>query len=121
MGIAFGDKTKKNAVGIVTPPMAQANIRPFLNLVTIVKAFSDSWYAIVTHGKYDDFEGTLYERIYEIIHKSGKNPISRIFKYTFTQAKIAWCLAKLPRNDLWIFYLGDTLILPMIFSQQKQI
>lgn len=105
-------------IGILTFPMAQANVKPFSNLVNIVKDLSDSVYVIATRGKNTNLEGVRNEIIYEIVHKSGKNPISRIFRYIWTQLKMSQCLANLSKKvDLWIFYIGDALVVPMITAK----
>ena len=110
---------KKN-IGIVTTAIGQANIIPLWNLIAIIKALSDDTYAIVgLYGKnIITPKEKKKERIYKIVHKPGKHILNRILNYTLTQLRISYNLAKLSKNvDLWIFYVSDSLLIPMITAK----
>ena len=109
---------RKPNMGVLIPSMGQANIKPFSNLVNIVRAYSNSLCVIVACRENTHLGGPKGERIFKIIHKSGNNSISRVFRYVLTELKISWCLASLSKNvDLWVFYMGDSSILPMIIAK----
>jgi len=108
---------KKTNIGILTPPMGQANIKPLSNLVTIAKAISNDLCVIVTCQKRRYFKDIKDGKIYGIIHRSGSSPIDRALRYIWTQIRISWYLINLTKYDLWIFYIGDALIIPMITAK----
>ena len=109
---------KKVHIGILSPPMDQANVEPFFNLVDIIRKISNKSYVIAIYGKNTRIGFAEYEDIFNVIHEPGKNFISIVFKYMMTQFRISGHILKLSKNvNFWIFYMGDSLIMPMITAK----
>ena len=106
-------------IGILTFPMAQANLKPSSNFVNIIQALSNNIFIIIVYNKEIPIhEDGKNREIYKICHKSGKNPLNRISNYILTQLRISYKFAKLSKDvDLWFFYIGDTAVVPMIIAK----
>ena len=108
--------TKKANIGILTFPISKAGSITTLNLVDIVYSLSNNLYLITGNDGYTFFKEDKRVHTYGIVHKSGKNTITRVMKYIYTQLKIAHILFKLRKKvELYIFSTGgEGLILPML-------
>lgn len=111
---------KKNVkrIGILAPPMGQANIRPLLNLILIINAISNEATVILTRSQQIDYFDIPQKNLYVVIHRSGTNPISKTLQLIQTQTKIAISMLKHSQDiDIWIFFIGDLLFIPMIVAK----
>jgi glycosyltransferase involved in cell wall biosynthesis len=108
-------KTSKN-IGILTFPISEAGNIPLSNLVDILQPLSNNLYLITGNDGYRFFEDYEGVHTYGIEHESGKNVITRVTKYIYTQLKISYTLFKLREEvDFYIFFIGgEGLILPML-------
>ena len=124
-----GDKNmhacKKASIGIVTPPMSQANIIPTWNLLNIVSRLTNNVYFIAVNATQNSLQNNRVIRkrnsnviIYETVYSSGKNVFARVLKYFQAQLWASLQVLRVLKNvDFWIFYLGDALILPMLVTK----
>jgi len=115
-------RASKNAsIGIITPPISQANIIPACNLVAIVNRLRNNVYFVAINATQYSLQNNSVIRkrnsdfiIYELVYKSGKNVFTRILKYVQAQLWASLQVVRLLKKvDFWIFYLGDELFLPM--------
>ncbi|AFV22750.1 LPS glycosyltransferase [Methanolobus psychrophilus R15] len=109
-------------IGIISSPMGQANIKPFSNYLNILEHISDNLYIVPAYGvnksSLDTIEIDSKKNIYEIKHRFSKNTIVRIYRYILLQLKMSWHILNLfKRVDVWIFFLGDGLILPIMLAK----
>lgn len=104
-------------MGIISCPMGQANINPFYNCIKILSEISSGLCVIAIYdqnvkSKINDKRITC-----EIIHKPGNKRLSRIYRYIFTQTKVVWHLLHSLNTKIWIFYLGEGLIFPLLVAK----
>lgn len=107
---------KKANIGILTFPTSKAGNIPLSNLVEILNPLSNDLYLVTGNDGYMFFKEDERIHTYGIRHESGKNVITRVTKYIYTQLKISYTVFKLREEvDFYIFFLGgDGLILPML-------
>jgi glycosyltransferase involved in cell wall biosynthesis len=107
---------KKPNIGILTFPISKAGNIPLSNLIDIVYSFSDDLYLITGNDGYMFFKEDERIHTYGIRHESGKNVITRVTKYIYTQLKISYTIFKLREEvDFYIFFIGgEGLIIPML-------
>ncbi|NQE45706.1 Trehalose synthase [ANME-1 cluster archaeon GoMg2] len=107
---------KKPNIGMLTFPVVKAGNIPLSNLVDIVHSCSNELYLITGNDGYDFFKNDKRVHTYGIRHEMGKNEITRVAKYIWTQLKISYILFKLRRKtDFYIFFIGgEGLILPIL-------
>lgn len=76
-------------------------------------------FLITGNEGYDFFKNDKNLHTYGVFHTSGKNTITRIVKYVFTQLKLTKNLVTVSKNiDIWIFYFcGDGLLIPMLAAK----
>lgn len=110
---------KKPNSGILTFPIGKAGIAPLSNLIDVLYPLTNHIYLITGNAGYDFFKGNEKIHTYGIRHKGGSNVFTRIMKYTCTQLRISYKLAKIGGNvDIWIFSVGgDILVLPMLTAK----
>jgi len=108
-------------IGVLSCPMGKANIQPFTNLIGLLRQISPGVEVIAVHDEFssiNELQNDDFLNITEIIHYSGSTALlSRIGSYLKTQVRTSSRLLLSRRNDLWIFYLDDGLILPMITAK----
>ena len=107
---------KKANIGILTFPIIEAGNIPLSNLTEIVYPLSNDLYLITGNDGYAFFKDDERIHTYGIIHERGKNTITRVMKYIYTQLKISYTVFKLRQKvDFYIFFIGGAgLILPML-------
>lgn len=110
---------KKPNIGILTFPISVAGNIPLSNLVDILGPLSNNLYLITGNDGYTSFKEDKRVHTYDVEHKSGKTPLTRITKYIYTQLRISYQLAKVTKNvDLWIFFIGgQNLLFPMLTAK----
>ena len=108
-------------VGVLSCPMAKANIQPFTNLIDLLRQISPKVEIIAVHDEFSsikELQKDGFPNITEIIHYSGSTAVlSRISSYLKTQVRVSSRLLLSRGNDLWVFYLDDGLTLPMITAK----
>jgi len=101
--------------------MGEANIQPFMNLVGLLRQINPKIAVIAVHDEFSSmsgFQNDDFSNISEIIHHSGSTTfLSRVGSYLRTQVMISIRLLLSPRSDLWLFYIDNGLILPMITAK----
>jgi hypothetical protein len=111
------DVNEKN-IGILTVPISESENIPLSNLVDIVYSFSNDLYLITGNDGYTFFKEDKRIHTYGIEHERGTNVFTRILRYTYTQLRISYKLARLSRKvDLWIFFFGEGLLLPLLTAK----
>lgn len=103
---------------LISPLMSKANIRPFKNLVTIIKAISKDLIILKVFDinisniipNYDKYEVS-------ISHKNGKTRISSIYYYIYTQIKISKKIFQNRQNEIFIFYLCNFQLIPLLLTK----
>lgn len=107
-------KKKEIRLGLVSPIMGKANLKPFKNLTKLIKPLSDSLRVIKIFDK--SLENIAPDDA--LLHGKQDNFISQIFYYLYVQLKISHKLYSLSSDvDIWIFYLGHKMIIPMITAK----
>ena len=108
-------------IGVLSCPMGEANIQPFMNLVGLLRQINPKIAVIAVHDEFSSmsgFQNDDFSNISEIIHHSGSTTfLSRVGSYLRTQVMISIRLLLSPRSDLWLFYIDNGLILPMITAK----
>ena len=108
-------------IGVLSCPMGEANIQPFMNLVGLLRQISPKLAVIAVHDEFSsisELQNDDFPNISEIIHHSGSTALlSRVGSYFGTQVRISIRLLLSPRSDLWIFCLDNGLILPMVTAK----
>lgn len=108
-------------IGVLSCPMGEANIQPFTNLVGLLRQISPKVAVIAVHDEFSsisELKNDDLPNISEIIHHSGStNLLSRVGSYFGTQISISIRLLLSPRGDVWIFYIDNGLILPMVTAK----
>lgn len=111
------DSTK---IGVISCPMGQANINPFCNCIDILSRISSNLRVIAIYDENIKYKINDKRITCEVIHKPGKKRLSRIYRYLFTQLKIVWHLLHFKNTKVWIFYLGEGLIFPLLAAKLLQ-
>lgn len=98
--------------------MSKANIVPYSNLSQILKSISSNLCIIsIYHNSLCD----LYKKdnaLNSFIFDQGNNNFSMIFNFIRLQVNISYLLIKKSNNiDLWVFYLGDLYLFPLIVNK----
>ena len=107
-------KKKETRIGLVSPIMGRANLKPFKNLIKLLKPLSDTLSVIKVYDK------TLENYADEdaILHEKRDNVITQILYYLYVQLMISRKLYILSGDvDIWIFYLGHKMLIPMITAK----
>ncbi len=112
-------KKERQNIGLVTFPISKTGNIPLSNLVDILSAFSTCVYVITGN------EANIYPkehrqvRVYRIDHKTGKNALTRVISYIYTQLRICYQLVRLSRDvKLWFFFIGgEGLLLPIVTAK----
>jgi glycosyltransferase involved in cell wall biosynthesis len=110
---------KKPTIGILTFPISEAGNIPLSNLVDILKPISNDLYLITGNDGIKFFKDDAEIRSCGIEHESGKNVLTRIIRYVYTQLKVSYKLARIAKGvDVWIFFIGgDSLVFPMLTAK----
>jgi len=105
---------EKKKLALANFPGSKARFKIVSDLIEILEPISDGLYVITSKEFKEAFSNDNCELI-GISHKKGKNPISRVIKFIFTQIKIAKCLTKNKQDfDTVIFGFGGfNLIIPV--------
>lgn len=100
---------------IVTSPRSDAGIYPLSNLVSLALGLSTKLFLVTgNEGK------TLFDKFprlngYSVTYAEEKNSFSRIIAYLKLQIDISYQLLKMgDKVDVFIFYMGEGLFLPII-------
>ncbi len=105
---------KETRIGLVSPIMGKANLKPFNNLTKLIKPLSDTLRFIKI---YDDSLSNIANDD-SILHGKQDNFISQILHYLYVQLEVSHKLYALSGDvDIWIFYLGDRMLIPMITAK----
>jgi glycosyltransferase involved in cell wall biosynthesis len=106
-------------IGILTFPISEAGNIPLSNLVDILKPISNDLYLITGNDGIKFFKDDAEIRSCGIEHESGKNVLTRIIRYVYTQLKVSYKLARIAKGvDVWIFFIGgDSLVFPMLTAK----
>ena len=102
--------------------MWNANINPCFNLVSLMGRSESDVLAIITHTDDSSLAGFPMSaknvKLVEIVHNLGRSKISKIIYYILTQLRILHAtLFYLRDKELWIFFIDNGLILPMISAK----
>jgi glycosyltransferase involved in cell wall biosynthesis len=104
----------KPRICVVTYPGQVASIAPLSNLVEILSEISESLYLITGNEGKNVLNAHPKIGGYSINYKLKQFIIARIFDHFLLQAKIAIRILKINRDiDIYVFYMGAGLILPM--------
>lgn len=104
-------------LGVVSPVMSKANVYPFSNLINILIFISSDICSIVTINEGVKLTSNTSES-FKIVYKINKNIIIRLLYHLWIQLRITFRLLMISKDiDLWIFYLGEAFILPMIAAR----
>lgn len=108
----------KNAnIGIAAFPQPKIENRPLTYFIDVIYPLAKNIY-VITGKKNIASKDDKKIHIYEIERKIGANIITKIINHAQIELKISYKLAKAPRNiDLWIFYAGGEMPLPMIAAK----
>ena len=103
---------KELNIGIITPASNVKGQPPISNLVDILSSSSNNIHVITASGN------VISKDTIEIkpnIKRKRINVISRIINYIYMQFRISYASLKLLKIiDLWIFFSGEGLILPLL-------
>lgn len=116
----FNQKNKRNRIGLVSCPMGEANIQPFISLVKILSNIDTTIHVIAVQDKdasINNYQNLKNTNVTILVHDSGLSSISRIKNYVITQIKISFRIFFLSDVKTWIIYLDNGLILPIIISK----
>jgi glycosyltransferase involved in cell wall biosynthesis len=115
-----GISEKKPNISIVTWPIHKSGITPLQNLVNIIGPLSNE-IIIITGAAGADIvvQPGIKTSFRRIKYYSSTNKISKIINNAFMQVKISWqMLFTCRRADLYIFYVGASLLLlPMLAAK----
>lgn len=107
-------KKKEIRLGLVSPIMGKANLKPFKNLTKLIKPLSKSLSVVRVYD--ESLKGIAQEDA--LFHQKQDNFITQIFYYLVVQLKISHRLHSLSGDvDVWIFYLGHKMLIPMITAK----
>jgi glycosyltransferase involved in cell wall biosynthesis len=116
---------KKASIGVVTPPISQANVIPVWNLIDIVSCLANNVHFVAVNSTQSSYQNNKMIRkrnsdviIYELMYKSGKNVFTRVLIYFQAQLWASLQILRVfEKVDLWVFYLGDELFFPMLVTK----
>ena len=108
--------TRQNAnIGIAALPLRKIENIPLSYFIEVIYPLSKDIYVITGKRNVVSKDNLKKIHIYEIEHKIGINIIIKIIKHILIELKISYKILKLSKNiDLWIFYTGGLMPLPMI-------
>ena len=116
-----GSKLRMNAkneqpnICIITTPRPKAGVIPLSNLIDVLYPLSHDLYVVTGNEGNVACKDRKGIHGYLMIHKVRTQVVARIFNYIYLQLRISYRLIKLARNvDLWIFFMGDGLFLPVL-------
>lgn len=110
---------KKKNIGILAFSIGKSGNTPISNFIDILSPISNNLYLITGNNGYNLYCHDSRIKTYGFNHSSGKNFITIILRYIYTQLLISYKIFKLYKNiDIWVFFIGgDTLIFPMIAAK----
>ncbi len=112
--------TTLHSVGLLSRPMSSASISPFLNLICIIRDIYPDAHVITVHDANSHIDGYFHKikktNFSEIVHYSGRNNIFRIFHYFITQTSISKIIMEGSKPCIWIFFIDNGYILPMLIN-----
>lgn len=113
-------KKDKLNIGLVTFHAMEGGGTPLSNIIDILCSMSNSLY-IITASKATIFTERNYGKnvhIYRVDYKAWGSILARVAKFSYAQLKISYRLLKLSKKvDLWLFFLGEYSLLPMITAK----
>ena len=116
---------ENTSIGIIIFPFHKGSGQPLSNLIKLIEDLPAS-INLLTGSVEKDLEipvtrGNLIHT--DVYHKGGKNPVSRIYRYVFTQLRLSLKLLSLKKHtNTWIFFLGgENLLLPMLTAKLLRI
>ena len=108
---------KSLRLGIATLPISSAGIIPLSNIIFVLSAISKNIW-VITGGEFYTKDSCRIADIYKVRYKKRGNFFSKVINYIYIQSKISLELLKLSKKvDLWIFFGGGGLILPILTSK----
>ena len=110
---------KKYRLGILTPPIGETGVLPLINLVTILKQFTEKLYVITGNEGYRNLSMRKDVTTYGLFYKTEKGAISRIVKHIYLQLLLSSYVVRLYREvKVWFFFIGgEVLIIPILFAR----
>ncbi len=100
---------------VVTSPRAKASVVPILNLMDILTDLSTSLYLITGNEGATVCKERKNIQGYSLEYQPQSLPLARICAYILLQMRISYEIVKLRnRVDLFIFLMGEGLLLPML-------
>jgi len=117
----FDMKSHKNergtGIGVLSQIGGRAEFQPFVNLIEIAKGLS-AIPAVIEISK--DSRSLCSEKdtgliVRNVVHESSPSPVRRALNYFKTQLISAYHIVSLSNKvNLWVFYMGDAMVLPTI-------
>ena len=105
-------------IGIATFPLQKIENIPLSYFIEVIYPISKGIYVITGKRNISSIDNLKKLYIYEIESENGINIIIKIIKYIRLELKISYIVLKLSRNvDLWIFYTGGEMPLPIIIAK----
>ena len=104
-------------IGVLSQIGGRGEFRPFANLIEIAKGLS-AIPAVIEISK--DRRSLCSEKdtgliVRNVVHESSPSPVRRALNYFKTQLISAYHIVSLSNKvDLWVFYMGDAMVLPTI-------
>ena len=105
-------------IGIATFPLQKIENIPLSYFIEVIYPISKGIYVITGKRNISSIDNLKKLYIYEIESENGINIIIKIIKHIRLELKISYIVLKLSRNvDLWIFYTGGEMPLPIIIAK----
>lgn len=109
---------RKHNIGLLTFPFGKAGLAPMSNLIRILSPVSNELFIITGQEGLASFEQSEKIHGFKIEHRSGSGKVSRTTNYFLTQLSMAYEILKIfNKVEIWIFFWGETLILPIVFAK----
>jgi len=108
-------------IGVVSPIMGEASVRPFSNLVRVLQSIASSTVIIEVYGlrvipeHIRDGDSSTFKKL---IHATGKSKIETVLRHILTQLRIRLLVASFARRvDYWVFYTPGDLTIPLMTAK----
>lgn len=104
-------------VGVVSCLMSAANINPFYNLVRVLQRVTENLSVISIYTENLYYKELKQERVHNIVHNFYEFPLNKIGCYLSTQIKITCKILFLKDTNIWVFYIGEGMIIPILTAK----
>jgi glycosyltransferase involved in cell wall biosynthesis len=109
---------EKPNVTVVTFPIGESGFTPLQHLIRILNPLTGKMQLITGNSGCSFFKENRQIRTYEIRHKKGKNPMTRLLKYVLTQMKFIPIMTKMKDTDAFLFFFGgESLVIPILTAK----